>query len=66
MRKLDSAGTKFQAVRDNVSKEQAADYLKDPSLSVESVGHLMGFSDTSSFRRSFRPSFKHWFGETPS
>ena len=62
MRKLDCDGTKFQAVRDNVSKEQAADYLKDPSLSVESVGHLMGFSDTSSFRRSF----KRWFGETPS
>ena len=66
MRKLDSAGTKFQAVRDNVSKEQAADYLKDPSLSVESVGHLMGFNATSSFRRSFRRSFKHWLGETPS
>ncbi|MDG1702670.1 MAG: helix-turn-helix domain-containing protein [Pseudomonadales bacterium] len=37
-------------------------YLTEASLSVESIGHLMGFSDTSSFRRSF----KRWFGETPA
>ncbi len=62
IRKLASEGTKFQAVRDEVAKQQAANYLSDASLSVESVGHLMGFSDVSSFRRSF----KRWFGETPS
>lgn len=61
IRKLESEGTKFQAVRDEVAKQQAANYLSDASLSVESVGHLMGFSDVSSFRRSF----KRWFGETP-
>lgn len=62
IRKLASEGTKFQVVRDEVAKQQAATYLSDASLSVESVGYLMGFSDVSSFRRSF----KRWFGETPS
>ncbi len=61
-RKLNSEGAKFQNLRDELSKEQVANYLSDSSLSVESVGHLMGFSDVSSFRRSF----KRWFGETPS
>lgn len=62
IRKLESEGTKFQSVRDEQAKKQVANYLTDASLSVESVGHLMGFSDVSSFRRSF----KRWFGETPS
>lgn len=62
IRKLESEGTRFQVVRDELAKKQAANYLTDASLSVESIGHLMGFSDVSSFRRSF----KRWFGETPS
>ena len=62
IRKLESEGTKFQRVRDEMAQKQVANYLTDASLSVESIGHLMGFSDVSSFRRSF----KRWFGETPS
>lgn len=62
IRKLDSEGTKFQIIRDELAKKQVANYLTDAGLSVESVGNLMGFSDVSSFRRSF----KRWFGETPS
>jgi len=62
IRKLKSEGTKFQRVRDELAKKQVANYLTDASLSVESIGHLMGFSDVSSFRRSC----KRWFGETPS
>lgn len=62
IRKLDAEGTKFQMVRDEVAKQQAIRYLSDGNLTVESIGHLLGFSDASSFRRSF----KRWFGETPS
>ena len=62
IRKLALEGTKFQIIRDEQAKKQAANYLTDASLSVESIGHLLGFSDASSFRRSF----KRWFGETPS
>lgn len=62
IRRLAAEGTKFQTVRDEMAKTQVTRYLTDSSLSVESIGHLMGFSDTSSFRRSF----KRWFGETPA
>ena len=62
MRRLKSEGTRYQTIRDDVLKQQAVHYLTDPKLTVESVGHLLGFSDVASFRRSF----KRWFGETPS
>lgn len=62
IRKLEAEGTKFQVVRDELAKKQVANYLTDANLSVESIGYLMGFSEVSSFRRSF----KRWFGETPS
>ena len=62
IRKLESEGTKFKIVRNELAKKQVTNYLNDSSLSVESIGHSMGFSDVSSFRRSF----KRWFGETPS
>ena len=62
IRKLASEGSRFQTVRDEQAKKQVASYLNDASLTVESIGYLMGFSDVSSFRRSF----KRWFGETPS
>ena len=62
MRRLKSEGTRYQTIRDDILKQQAAHYLTDPKLTVESVGHLLGFSDVASFRRSF----KRWFGETPS
>ena len=62
IRKLHLEGTTFQIIRDELAKKQVVTYLKDTNLTVESVGHLMGFSDVSSFRRSF----KRWFEETPS
>jgi AraC-like DNA-binding protein len=62
MRKLKSEGARYQTIRDDILKQQATHYLADPNLTVESVGHLLGFSDVASFRRSF----KRWFGETPS
>lgn len=62
MRKLKSEGTAYQEIRDDIMKQHAVNYLADSRLTVESVGHLLGFSDVASFRRSF----KRWFGETPS
>lgn len=62
IRRLKLEGTQFQTVRDEQAKKQVVNYLTDGSLSVESIAHLMGFSDVSSFRRSF----KRWFGVTPS
>ena len=62
IRKLKREGTRYQTIRDDIMKQQAAHYLADPKLTVESVGYLLGFSDVASFRRSF----KRWFDETPS
>jgi AraC-like DNA-binding protein len=62
IRRLDMEGTKFQVIRDDLAKKQVTNYLNDTNMTIESIGHLMGFSDVSSFRRSF----KRWFGETPS
>lgn len=67
IRKLASEKTKFQEIRDSIIKEQAKSYLSNAKLNnknmtVESIALLLGFSDVSSFRRSF----KRWFGMSPS
>ena len=62
MRKLASEGVKFQGLRDDLVKQQALSYLKNGNMSVENIAYLLGFSDVSSFRRSF----KRWFGCSPS
>ena len=67
IRKLVIEGTKFQEIRDDVIKQQAKSYLSNARLnnknmSVESIALMLGFSDVSSFRRSF----KRWFGMSPA
>lgn len=61
IRKLKLENTQFKIIRDNVLKQQTLNYLSDSKLSIECIGDLLGFSDVSSFRRSF----KRWFNETP-
>ncbi len=62
MRRLQEEGITFQKLRDNVLKQQSLDYLKNNNMSVEATAIALGFSDTSSFRRTF----KRWFGQKPS
>lgn len=67
IRKLANEKTKFQEVRDDLIKQQAKSYLSNAKLNnktmtVESIALLLGFSDVSSFRRSF----KRWFGMSPA
>jgi len=61
IRKLKGENTQFKNIRDEVLKQQTLNYLTDNKLSIESIGALLGFSEVSSFRRSF----KRWFNETP-
>lgn len=60
IRQLKQRGTSYQLLRDALLKRQATSQLT--SMTVESVAISLGFSDTSSFRRTF----KRWFGVTPS
>lgn len=61
IRKLKLENTQFKIIRDEVLKQQTLNYLTDNKLSIECIGALLGYSEVSSFRRSF----KRWFNETP-
>ncbi len=59
IRRLKASGTTYQAVRDEVLKQQAATCLN--TMSVEAAAAALGFADASSFRRTFR----RWYGAPP-
>jgi len=61
-RKLKNESTTYKEIREETQKETAARYLIRENISVERVGYLMGYTDSSNFRRSF----KRWFGVTPT
>jgi AraC-like DNA-binding protein len=60
-RRLDEAGTSLSALTDEVRRELAGQYLRDPALTTMEVAFLLGFSDASTFCRAFR----RWTGSTP-
>ncbi|MEH6347323.1 MAG: AraC family transcriptional regulator [Bermanella sp.] len=62
MRKLKTGGLTYKQLQDEVHKEMVGRYLVHKNLSIDRIGYLIGYSDASSFRRSF----KRWFGTTPS
>jgi AraC-like DNA-binding protein len=61
-RQLAQAGTGFQSVLDEVRRELACVYLKDPSIGLLDVALLLGYAEQSSFTRAFRA----WYGRAPS
>ena len=61
-RKLKAEGTTFQELLDQVRKQLAYEYLNATRLPVAEVARLLGFDDTTNFRRAFR----RWSGQTPS
>jgi AraC-like DNA-binding protein len=60
-RALESEGTKYNDVVDDVRREFSERYLARPSLSITEVSYLVGFSDTSAFFKAF----KRWTGKKP-
>lgn len=60
-RKLRKENVSYQEIKDNCRRDASLVYLARPELSISAVAALMGFSDTSSFHRSF----KKWTGMTP-
>lgn len=60
--RLHVLGTSFQQVLDETRQQLAIQYLKASDLGIDEIAQLVGFSDTSNFRRAF----KKWTGRVPS
>lgn len=60
-RQLEREGTAYQALKHEVRKAQAFEYLKDASLSISTIAIRCGFQEPSAFHRAFR----QWTGMSP-
>ena len=60
-RRLRREGTTFQQLKDNCRCTAAQDLLSRADLSINAVALRLGFTDPSTFHRSF----KKWTGQTP-
>ena len=60
-RDLQSANTTYRKVIDDLRRDLAQQYLRQPSHSIADIAFLFGFSEPSAFHRSFR----NWTGQTP-
>lgn len=61
-RKLNDAGTTYQAVLDSIRESLAKDYLKNSQWTISEIADMLGYSEPSNFKRAF----KRWSGFTPS
>ena len=61
-RKLHKENCRYQELLDQVRYRLAQEYLLGTTLPVSEIALLLGFSDATNFRRSF----KRWSGTTPS
>ena len=61
-RKLDDEGSSFSAVLDELRRELALRYSRQPEPSVSEIAFLLGFSDLRAFGRAF----KRWHGAAPT
>ncbi|MDX1692941.1 MAG: helix-turn-helix domain-containing protein, partial [Ketobacteraceae bacterium] len=61
-RKLNEAGTTYQAVIDSVRESLAKEYLQNSQWTVNEIADLLGYSETNNFIRAF----KRWSGHTPA
>ena len=60
-RRLQQRGTNFKAAFDELRRELALGYVRDPQLSLVDIAFLLGFSQQSAFNRAFR----RWTESTP-
>ena len=61
-RRLATEGCRYQQLLDQVRYRLAREYLRGTTLPVADIASLLGFSDATNFRRSFR----RWAGSNPS
>lgn len=60
-RQLRAEGTTFLEMLNTTRKEVAREYLRDNSMDLTEIAFLLGFSEQSTFSRSFR----RWTGTSP-
>ena len=61
-RKLESEGTSFGDIIDEVRASLAIEYLRTTKMRTDDIATLVGFSEAANFRRAF----KRWTGKAPS
>ena len=61
-RRLSDMQTSFSETLEAVRRELAEQYINDPSLSLQEISFLLGFSEQSAFSRAYR----RWTGQSPS
>jgi AraC-like DNA-binding protein len=60
-RRLDDQGRSFKALIDETRSELARQYLEESRYSIQEIGYLLGFAESSTFHRAF----KRWTNEAP-
>jgi AraC-like DNA-binding protein len=61
-RRLEEEGTTFTDLVDDVRRELAERYLRDPGRSISEIAALLGFAHAPAFHKAFR----RWKGVTPT
>lgn len=60
-RRLLKENSSYQQIKDEVRRDAAIEYLRNPDLTIKDIAELMGFMEPGSFSRAFR----QWVGMTP-
>jgi AraC-like DNA-binding protein len=60
-RRLQEEGTSYRALTDNLRKREAVRRMCNPSLPIEDVASIIGYTDRANFARAFR----RWTGNAP-
>ena len=61
-RRLHDEGTSFRVLLASAQSAEAAQMLRDPSMSISAIAERLGYADLSSFSQAF----KRWHGVSPS
>ena len=61
-RRLNKEGTTFEELVDELRRVLTEHYLDFPDMSLEQIALMVGYSESSAFRRAFR----RWYGTSPA